>query len=305
MGSLTIELMEKTELILKLLSIPGVGRKSARLILEKITTPINNDKELIVFLLEIQEQNPRVKFDAGKIQAGLAIAEKILNDSANNNIELIDFTSEKYPELLKQILDPPLLLSCIGNTNAISQKSIAIVGTREPSEIGYKKAIEISEFFTEQGYTIVSGLALGCDTAAHIGCLNKKGNTIAVLAHGLQTIYPKENKQLAEKILASGGLLISEYFYGISPRPNYFIERDRIQAGMSQSVIVIETGIKGGTLHTVKFCEKNNRPVACYYSENMQWHENNMGNKILVESKSAVVITEKKDFRKLDKQLND
>ena len=192
-----------------------------------------------------------------------------MNDSANNNIQLIDYTSEKYPELLKHILDPPLLLSCLGNTDAISRKSVAIVGTREPSENGYEKSIEISEFFTEQGYSIVSGLALGCDTAAHIGCLNKKGNTIAVLAHGLQTIYPKENKQLADKILDGGGLLISEYFYGTAPRPNYFIERDRIQAGMSQSVIVIETGTSGGSLHSVKFCEENNRPVGCYYSENI------------------------------------
>lgn len=296
--------MEKTELILKLLSIPGVGRKSVRLILEKLLIPINGNKDLKEFLMEIRGQIPRVKFDAGKIQSGLAIADKILNDSANNNIELIDFTSEKYPELLKQIGDPPLLLSCLGNTNAIIRKSVAIVGTRDSSEKGYNKAIEISEFFTEQGYTIVSGLALGCDTATHIGCLNKKGNTVAVLAHGLQTIYPKENKQLAEKILDAGGLLISEYFYGTTPRPNYFIERDRIQAGMSQSVIVVETGTSGGTLHTVKFCLENNRPVACYYSENMQWHKNNMGNKILVESKRAMAIMEEKDFRSLVKLNN-
>lgn len=297
--------MDKAELILKLLSIPGIGRKSASLILEKMTIPINDDKDLIALLLKIQDQIPRVKFDAEKIKVGIAMAENILNESANNNIELIDNTSDKYPELLKQIGDLPLLLSCLGNIEAVSQKSVAIVGTREPSENGYKKAIEISEFFTEQGYSIVSGLALGCDTAAHIGCLIKKGNTVAVLAHGLQTIYPKENKQLADKILDAGGLLISEYFYGTTPRPNFFIERDRIQAGMSQSVIVIETGTSGGTLHTVKFCKENNRPVACYYSENMQWNEKNIGNKILVESKRAMAIEVESDLRKLDKILND
>ncbi len=74
---------------------------------------------------------------------------------------------------------------------------------------------------------------------------------------------------------------------------------------MSESVIVIETGTSGGTLHTIKFCEENNRPVACYYSENMQWHENNIGNKILVESKKAMAIREEKDLRILDKLMND
>ena len=106
---------------------------------------------------------------------------------------------------------------------------------------------------------VVSGLAAGIDTAAHEGTLNAKGKTIAVLAHGLHTIYPGENKKLAERILENNGTLISEYSWGKNSTKGSFIARDRIQSGLSTGVLVIETKEKGGTMHTVQYCNKQGR----------------------------------------------
>ena len=102
-------------------------------------------------------------------------------------------------------------------------------------------------------FNIVSGLAIGCDTAGHISIIDASGITTAVTAHGLDTVYPAENRGLAEKIYENNGILISEYFVNTRGLPNYFVERDRIQAGLSLGTIVIETDIKGGTMHTVNF----------------------------------------------------
>jgi len=117
----------------------------------------------------------------------------------------------------------------------------------------------------KKGFTIVSGLAKGVDTGAHEGALKSNGFTIAVLAHGLQTIYPAENRNLASRILNQNGTLISEYPWYTSLLPRYLVERDRIQSGMSRGVMVIETGVKGGTMHTVKNC-KNKTVFSWFFS---------------------------------------
>ena len=297
--------MNRTELTLKILSIPGVGRKSARLILGKIDAKLNSDRDLVEVLFEIRNYLPKVKLDAENIQIGIRITEKILEDSERNNILLLDTNSPNYPELLKLIPDAPLLLSCIGDTTAINRKSVAIVGTRRPSKHAYNVGVRMAEFFAEKGYTVISGLALGCDTAAHIGCLNKNGSTVAVLGHGLHTIYPKENIDLAKRIVDNGGVLLSEYFYGVKPHLSNFIERDRIQAGISQATIVVESGRTGGTLNTVRYSERYNRPVACYsYPSNMVYGEHNAGNKMLIESNRAIPISNRIDLENLIKRMN-
>lgn len=137
-------------------------------------------------------------------------------------------------------------------------KNVAIVGTRENSLIGHKVAIKTAEFFVSQKYTVVSGLARGIDTAGHLGALNSKGNTIAILTD-LIKIYPAENKELAEEILKNNGLLFSEIAPWKSVYRSAFVDRDRLQSGMSLATFVIETDIKGGTMHTVKFTLEQNR----------------------------------------------
>ncbi|MCG3655865.1 DNA-protecting protein DprA [Aliarcobacter butzleri] len=160
---------------------------------------------------------------------------------------------------MKLLKNPPLFLFCKGNLELLSNmNNVAIVGTRENSIIGDKVAKRTAEFFVSQNYTIVSGLAKGIDTSGHIGALNSNGNTIAILTD-LIKIYPAENKDLAEEILKNNGLLFSEIAPWKSIYRSAFVDRDRLQSGMSLGTFVIETDIKGGTMHTVKFTLEQNR----------------------------------------------
>lgn len=147
----------------------------------------------------------------------------------------------------------------------------------------------MGERLGEMGFNIVSGLAKGCDTAAHKGCLRVKGFITGIVAHGLDTIYPNENRRLADEIVDAGGALISEYFIGSPIRSKNFQERDRLQAGLSVATIVIQTGMTGGTWHTVDATIRNNKILAAVkYRDDS---EKILGNKILIEQKGAYPIT--------------
>jgi len=175
------------------------------------------------------------------------------------NIKIINYFDKEYPLQLLLLKNPPLFLFCKGNIELLSSLyNIAIVGTRENSSIGEKVAIRTAEFFASHNYTIVSGLAKGIDTAGHVGALSVKGKTIAVLTD-LIKIYPKENRELAKDILNQGGLLFSEIPPWKNVYKSAFVDRDRLQSGMSLGTFVIETDIKGGTMHTVKFTLEQNR----------------------------------------------
>ena len=141
----------------------------------------------------------------------------------------------------------------------------------------------MGEIFAEKFFNVVSGLALGCDVSAHKGCLDKLGFTTAVLAHGLDTVYPKENTEIADQIVKSGGILISEYYVGQTSRPNYFIERDRIQAALSDGIIVVETDQKGGTMHTTGFAKEYDKLIGVFkHPDTTKPHRMMEGNKLLV-----------------------
>src|SRR5690606_7418276 len=140
--------------------------------------------------------------DIELIEENVSRAEESIRLHSQNNISVVTISDHRYPELLKKIDDSPIALYCKGNLDLLkTSKSIAVVGTRNPTLKGEMMAKRISKVFSEKGYVIVSGLALGIDTAAHVGTLEANGKTIAILANGLDTIVPKENKKLAEDIL--------------------------------------------------------------------------------------------------------
>jgi DNA processing protein len=164
--------------------------------------------------------------------------------------------------LLKDYFEKPILLNYLGPLNRINpMPSIAIIGTRKPSPDGAIKAYELGAQYGEKGYNVVSGLALGCDTQAHLGCLDKNGVTTAVMGGGLDEIYPKSNRKLADRILEQGGLLVSEYFPGQITNAARLVQRDYIQAALSESVLIVETGIRGGSLHAGVAASKALRKV--------------------------------------------
>lgn len=178
------------------------------------------------------------------------------------NIKVIFLNDSGYPELLKEISDPPLILFVRGDLEN-EKNTLAIVGTRRATNYGSEIALNLSEKLAEIGITIISGLALGIDTLAHKGALNARGKTIAVLGSGINnsSIYPSLNLGLAKKILENNGAIISEYPPSYPIFKTNFPERNRLISGLSQGVIIIEAPIKSGALITANFALEQNREV--------------------------------------------
>lgn len=178
-------------------------------------------------------------------------------------IEEINIGNEDYPEQLKNIYDPPLRLYVLGNKEILKEKGVAVVGTRNPTEYGKKVAIQFAKQLSEKGVNIISGLAVGIDTCAHLGNLQvyDKAKTIAVLGNGLDEIYPKDNINLAKQIIKSGGCIISEYPVGTKPKKLHFPQRNRIISGLSKGVLVIEAREKSGSLITADFALEQGKEV--------------------------------------------
>lgn len=190
--------------------------------------------------------------------------EKILNYHIKymkeNNIKIININEREYPQALKKIYDPPISLYVKGDIEKLNNKNIGIVGCRECTTYGKKSAEYFAYNLSKQNINIVSGLAKGIDSYAHLGSLNT-GNTIAVLGNGLDMIYPKENLELANEIIKRGGTIISEYPCGTKPDKIKFPARNRIISGISSGIIVIEAKEKSGTLITVDFALEQGREV--------------------------------------------
>lgn len=176
----------------------------------------------------------------------------------------INEISTDYPEYLKilqTIADKPKRLWYIGELPAGQRPTVAIVGTRKPTAYGREVTQHIATFLAKRGVIIVSGLALGIDAIAHQAALEAGGATIAVLPCGLDSIYPQRHRNLALNIIKGGGALISEYPTGSTPFPSNFIARNRIVAGMSDGVLVVEASAKSGTMHTAGFALEQGRAV--------------------------------------------
>ena len=178
-----------------------------------------------------------------------------------NNIQVVTIQDMEYPQMLKEIYDYPISLYVKGNANLLNSKSIAIVGCRDASKYGEKSAKYFGYNLANEGICVVSGLAKGIDSYAHIGALGANGNTIAVLGNGLDMVYPKENTELENKIIEKGGAIISEYPLGTKPDKMNFPARNRIVSGMSNGVLVVEAKEKSGTLITVDFALEQGRDV--------------------------------------------
>ena len=189
-------------------------------------------------------------------------AEKIYEKTLAENIEIVGLFDSKYPYKLKNIYDAPIILYAKGNLNLLeSEKTIAIVGSRNCSEYGRKITEKMSYMLAKKDYTIVSGMARGIDSYAHKGALIAQGKTIAVLGSGINYIYPKENEILYNKILEEQGLIISEYPLNMIPTPKCFPARNRIISGISDKVLVTEASQKSGSIITANFAIEQGKNV--------------------------------------------
>jgi DNA processing protein len=168
---------------------------------------------------------------------------------------------QKYLKMTRGIANLPKSLYLIGNLPATEQPTVSIIGTRKPSAYGQEVAYKLAYDLAKQGVVIVSGLALGIDAIAHAAALDAGGITIAVMPGGLDDFYPRTNYRLAERIIASGGALMSEYDAGERPYKTNFVARNRIVAAVANGVLVIEAATKSGTIHTAGFALDYGRPV--------------------------------------------
>lgn len=188
------------------------------------------------------------------------IPDKIMENLCKNQIDVINITEDKYPPNLKEIYTPPFLIYIKGELIESDINSISIVGSRNGTDYGKRATYEIASDLGKAGVTVVSGLALGLDTEAHKGALSGGGRTIAVLANGLNFIYPTSNTELG-KLIIKNGCLISEQPPEMPALRQNFPARNRIISGLSLGTLITEAGEHSGTLHTASFAIEQNRQL--------------------------------------------
>lgn len=188
-------------------------------------------------------------------------SEKVIEAAIENDIKIIKCTDKLYSKSLKNIYDYPIILYCKGNSRLLNEKCISIVGCRDCSEYGKKVAETFAYKLSKKGYTIVSGMASGIDSASHIGALIAREKTIAVLGSGVNYIYPYINKKIYDKILENEGLIISEYGVNKSPIPSFFPQRNRIISGLSEKILVVEATINSGSIITANLAIEQGKDV--------------------------------------------
>ena len=297
----------KRDIVLTLMQLKGISRKT---IVNNIT--ITNDTEYSVaglsqVLEKAKEKNPKIKsYTQSDLSKAMNDAQIILENCKKLKINMLSVFDEEYPVLLRNSDDPPSLIYYIGDLSYVNKmNAVAIIGTREPSEFSSKVAFKLGDSFANRNFVDVSGLAIGCDTEGHKGCLNAGGKTIAVMAGGLNSVYPAANKGLAEKIVEKGGALLSEYPPYAVVYKGSFVERDRIQAALCSGIMVIETGEKGGTLHAVNYADKNKRLIGCFkHTEKYKDIEQAVGNKKIVSDGMGIFIANDKDLDDFCERLN-
>ncbi len=175
----------------------------------------------------------------------------------------IEFNNENYPEQLRTIKNPPKQLYLEGNIKLLNTPGIAIIGSRECTKYGEKMARKFAEELSLYNLTIISGMAKGIDSFAHVGSISVTGKTIAVLPSGLNKIYPQENNKLFKSILENGGLVVTEYKENEEADSKKFLERNRIVSGLAIGTLVVEGGYRSGTSVTAKLTKKQGKNIFC------------------------------------------
>ena len=245
---------------LKILSARGVGYRGASRLIEEFGSAQAVCSAPGVKLKPWLEKLPEaVSTLTGDVDAAaLSTLETWLADSPDNHF--IPFTDPRYPRLLKEIPDPPVLFYAKGDVDLLNQPLIAMVGSRNPTADGMHTARAFARYLSQAGLGVVSGMAAGIDAEAHLGALEAGGKTVAVIGTGIDRVYPARHKQLAHDIAASG-LIISEFPLGTQPSRSNFPRRNRLISGLSLGTLVVEAAAKSGSLITARMAGEQGREV--------------------------------------------
>ena len=234
-----------------LASVDGLGPVKKFALLNKFETAKRIYNATEKEILKVDGMSDKIVQNMQKAKDA-KLLEKYEKYILKNDIKIINISDDNYPAKLKNIYAPPITIFAKGDISLLNSKSIAIVGSREPSKYGIYVAEKFSKELSKEGITIVSGLARGIDTFAHVGALSSFGKTIAVLGSGIDVVYPKENAKYYREI-SEKGLIISEYIVGTAPESKNFPQRNRIISGLSDGVLVVEARKNSGTMITTDF----------------------------------------------------
>lgn len=252
--------MEREEHLywLALQLVPGLGARRAFQLLEQFDTP----RAVFRASRSELEASGLPLAIAQSISSGCTFDDAVTQQQKMQSIgaTLVTMTDPRYPKRLRSIFDPPALLFLRGNVDLLSSTMLAVVGTRHPTAYGNAASDKISRDAAAAGFTIISGMARGIDTAAHKAALEVAGNTVAVLGCGIDQVYPAENRKLAEQIAAKG-LLISEFPVGTPAYPQNFPIRNRVVAGLSFGVMVVEGAKYSGSAITARLAIEQGREL--------------------------------------------
>jgi len=256
--------IERDELAawLRLLETPGVGRASARRLLAAfgspqaaLTAPLAARREVVS-----AEAANALQDAPDTLDTLLAKTLAWLAGDVTAPRHVVTLGDPLYPAALLETADPPLLLYAQGRIELLQAAAIAIVGSRNPTPQGLENARAFAAHLSGAGLTVVSGLALGIDGAAHDGALDGAGSTIAVVGTGLDLVYPKRHLKLAHRIV-EGGLIVSEYAIGTPSLAEHFPQRNRIIAGLTRGTLVVEAAVQSGSLITARLASEAGRDV--------------------------------------------
>ncbi|MCB9201687.1 MAG: DNA-protecting protein DprA [Flavobacteriales bacterium] len=221
-------------------------------------------------------------------------AKKEIDVAIKNGIKIHHIKDDDYPKLLKEIPDAPALIFRKGNNFDVSRKNISVVGTRNITNYGKEFIHNFIEEIKSHQVNIISGYAFGVDIETQKKCLEENVSTYGVLAHGLSELYPKSHQDIGNKILAEQGGFYSEYLYNTKPIKEYFIQRNRIIAGLSDVTLVIESAYGGGAISTANFANQYNREVFALAGKVTDKYS--QGCNELIKKNQAQILTSPKDI---------
>jgi len=279
--------IDELKALLSLSTIQGIGSNKLRALIRFFQSPTEVQKASVASLCRVSGVDRKLATNI-KGSDNLSFAERQVELAEKQNIKILSYWHDSYPQLLKQIYDPPVLLFIKGDFNEKDALAIAVVGTRQPDNYGQLAAAKIAGELVDKGISVVSGLAYGIDTIAHQTAVARGGRTIAALGSGLDVIYPASNIKLAEKIEQTG-VLLSEFPMGTGPDRGNFPRRNRIISGLSLGVVVVQAKNKSGALITAKMALEQNREV--FAVPGSIYNEQSVGTNQLIKEGATLVAS--------------
>jgi len=263
--------------------------------LKKILKNLTPEQIWRASFLDLQKAGLNLKLAQSIIsQRSVLDPNSIIEQIDKEKIEVVSINDNDYPQLLKEIYNPPFIIYYRGDLKNLSEKNLlSIVGTRKMTNYGKTVLENLIPNLVSYGFIIISGLALGTDAYAHQLTLNNKGQTIAVLGSGLDQIYPRANLKLANELLEKGGTIISEFPLGTLPLKQNFPYRNRIISGLSQAILITEADLKSGAMITAKYALEQNREVLALPGEIIK--NQSTGTNKLIQA-GAKILTEVNDI---------